>query len=177
LQPEFAMPIQASGPANLNTAIATAKQEKTRKFVASFEPVIMAQLIDQIAKQNINLCLITKQLIELDQNQEYRNEYYQNIDKLILSNDPEEESLNSFMVTLKYFNQPIEDIKGKQPQYNTKISIKNNRNLQQIIKLKILDHPRQNEKLLEESDKLSTETKALQKVLQKNAQKYNFNKD
>ncbi|CAG8682134.1 12509_t:CDS:1, partial [Gigaspora rosea] len=51
----FAMPVQASGPANLDTAITTAKQCETGKFVASSEPDVMAQLTDQIAKLNINL--------------------------------------------------------------------------------------------------------------------------
>jgi len=55
LRSEFAMPVQASGPANLDTAITTAKQWETGKFVASSEPDVMAQLTDQIAKLNINL--------------------------------------------------------------------------------------------------------------------------
>src|SRR5260364_384682 len=58
-------------------------------------------------------CLMAKQLTELDQNQGYYNECYQDINKLTLSNDPGEESSNSFTVTTEVLNQPIENIKGK----------------------------------------------------------------
>ncbi|CAG8825702.1 42994_t:CDS:1, partial [Gigaspora margarita] len=55
------------------------------------------------------------------------------INKLTLLNDPEKKSSNSFIVTTEVFNQPIEDIKEKQPQYDTKLSVENNETLQQII--------------------------------------------
>ncbi|CAG8804352.1 37529_t:CDS:2, partial [Gigaspora margarita] len=47
----------------------------------------------------------------------------ENINKLTLPNDPGEESSNSFIITTEVFNQSIEDIKGKQPQYDTKMPI------------------------------------------------------
>ncbi|CAG8846695.1 36393_t:CDS:1, partial [Gigaspora margarita] len=56
-----------------------------------------------------------------------------NINKLTLSNDPGEGSSNSFTVITEVLNQPIEDIKGKQPQYDTEMTIENNTTLQQII--------------------------------------------
>ncbi|CAG8848552.1 26016_t:CDS:1, partial [Gigaspora margarita] len=43
-------------------------------------------------------------------------------------------SLNSFLVTFEVFNQSIEDIKEKQPQYDIEIPIENNKTLQQTIK-------------------------------------------
>ncbi|CAG8844032.1 32028_t:CDS:1, partial [Gigaspora margarita] len=78
-------------------------------------------------------CLILKQLTELVQNQGYCNECYQDINKLILSNDSGEGSSNFFIVTTEVLNQPIEDIKEKQPQDDTKMLVKNNKTLQYII--------------------------------------------
>ncbi|CAG8850758.1 14618_t:CDS:1, partial [Gigaspora margarita] len=56
-----------------------------------------------------------------------------NINKLTLPNDPEKGLSNSFIVTTEVLNQSIEDIKEKQPQYNTKMPIENNKTLQQIV--------------------------------------------
>ncbi|CAG8856651.1 7695_t:CDS:1, partial [Gigaspora margarita] len=66
-------------------------------------------------------CLMAKQFTELDQNQGYCNECYQDINKLTLLNDPGEGSLNSFIVTTEVLNPSIENIKGKQPQYDTEM--------------------------------------------------------
>ncbi|CAG8809772.1 39543_t:CDS:2, partial [Gigaspora margarita] len=43
------------------------------------------------------------------------------------------QSSNSFIVTTEVLNQSIEDIKEKQPQYDTEMPIENNKTLQQII--------------------------------------------
>ncbi|CAG8826534.1 41520_t:CDS:2, partial [Gigaspora margarita] len=55
------------------------------------------------------------------------------INKLTLPNDPGEGSSSSFTITTEVLNQPIEDIKEKQPQYDTEMPIENNKILQQII--------------------------------------------
>ncbi|CAG8791991.1 16711_t:CDS:2, partial [Gigaspora margarita] len=55
------------------------------------------------------------------------------INKLTLPNNPGEGSSSSFTITTEVQNQPIEEIKGKQPQYNTEMPIENNKTLQQII--------------------------------------------
>ncbi|CAG8645774.1 22598_t:CDS:2, partial [Gigaspora margarita] len=57
----------------------------------------------------------------------------QNINRLTLPNDPGEGLSNSFIVTTKVLTQPIEDIKEKQPQYDTKMSIESNKTSQQIV--------------------------------------------
>ncbi|CAG8842843.1 27143_t:CDS:1, partial [Gigaspora margarita] len=64
---------------------------------------------------------MAKQLTEHNQNQGYCNECYQDINKLTLPNDPREGSSNSFIITTEVLNQPIEDIKWKQPQYDTEM--------------------------------------------------------
>ncbi|CAG8775358.1 6830_t:CDS:2 [Gigaspora margarita] len=51
---------------------------------------------------------MVKQLTELDQNQEYCNEYYWNIDKLTLPNDSEEGPSNSFIATSEQIIECLE---------------------------------------------------------------------
>ncbi|CAG8527343.1 4709_t:CDS:2 [Gigaspora margarita] len=117
----------------------TDNQDLSSNYPAFDEESNLSDTIENLRKNfegKVALCfeyLIVKQLTELNQNQGYCNKYYQDIDKLTLPNNPEEGLSNSFIVTTKVFNQPIEDIKGKQPQYDTEMPVENNKTLQQIV--------------------------------------------
>ncbi|CAG8788042.1 13823_t:CDS:1, partial [Gigaspora rosea] len=75
------------------------------------------------------------QLTELDPNQGYCNNCYQDINKFTLPNNPGEGSSNSSLLPPEVPDQPIEDIKGKQPQTNIEMITKVNQNDETLLQI------------------------------------------
>ncbi|CAG8776328.1 10013_t:CDS:1, partial [Gigaspora rosea] len=71
----------------------------------------------------------------LDPNQGYCNDCYQDINKLTLPNDPGEESSNSSLLLPEVPDQPMEDIKGKQPQLDIEMITKVNQNDKTLLQI------------------------------------------